>query len=86
MFYLIVLMAMLAALAVFRMIRQIFQQYRCLSDETLDLYMRGKLSKDQAAYDQAIAHLGICDECQERLSSYASDDKSKEGLEDHLVE
>lgn len=71
--------------AVLRRLGPIFRQYRCLDDATLDRYMRGKLRDDPEAYDRAIAHLGICEECQERLSRYA-DGGDGEGLEEHLVE
>ncbi len=64
---------------------KIMAQYKCLDDQTIEDYMLGKLSRNEKAYDQAIAHLGICEDCQERLSKYGEED-ALDGIEDHLVE
>ncbi|MEL6867775.1 MAG: hypothetical protein AAFP19_25340 [Bacteroidota bacterium] len=63
-------------------VREIIQQYKCLDDHTIHAFMTGRLRKDTKAYDQAIAHLGLCEKCQEKLHNF----DEKKPIEDHLID
>ena len=42
----------------------------CLSDEVIDAYRKGRLKEGQTDYEHVIAHLGYCEECQERMGQF----------------
>ena len=39
----------------------------CLTDEDMDDYLEGRLRPNSSAHKQAIAHLGVCEKCRQRL-------------------
>ena len=78
----LLIFSLLIAFIVLQKVKEIIRQYRCLTDTEIKGFMIGRLRKQDQAYRRAVAHLGICEQCQERLQQF--DDK--ETLEDHLVD
>ncbi len=71
------------AVVVWQKMRQIYAQYRCLDHSEVHAFMTGSLRKRNAnAYRRAVAHLGLCEKCQQRLQNY----DGRENLEEHLVD
>ena len=69
-------------------VRKIYRIHQCPNEKTLVQYFEGKLKKeDSSLYDQTVAHLGVCEKCQNRLVDISSPERSEGGpdLEDHLI-
>ena len=84
----LIILFLLVASIVFTRLRVIFRQYQCVEDENLRSYLYGKLKKsDPKEYEHLIAHLGLCEKCQERLHEISTGEStSDKNLEDHLVD
>ena len=84
-FALLVLILGLISVAL-QVTKKVIRQRRCVSDENLHDYFYGKLKKrNPQGYEDLIAHLGICEDCQQRLVELTNPGTDKD-LEDHLVE
>ena len=69
-------------------VRNIMQIQSCPKDEILKDYFEGRLKKnDKDEYERVISHLGICSNCQERLTTLATSENEAQGrsIEDHLI-
>ena len=43
---------------------------RCVDDELIMAYRKGKLKDGDADYDHLLAHLGTCEKCRDRMSDF----------------
>lgn len=66
---------------VIKIVSQIIDERRCLTDQELKKFYNGNLRKDEDSYRRFIAHLGICEKCQERLHAYNENDD----LDEHFI-
>lgn len=66
----------------FRMGKQIYFNYQCLSEKQLRNFYYGKLKKDEVQQRQVVTHLGQCEKCQKLLEQI----QKGKPLEDHLVD
>lgn len=57
--------ALIMVYIVFQIIAQIISQRRCLEDETILEYKKGRLPSDERR--GVHYHLGICEKCQDRM-------------------
>lgn len=71
--------AMIMGYIVLQVISQIISQRKCLEDETIMEYKKGRLPSDERR--TVHYHLGICEKCQNRMIDYDGDD-----IERHLLE
>lgn len=65
-YWVLILLICFCFYAVFQTVIKIIQQHQHLEDETLRKVVDTTI-KYEDNYDAAIAHLGICDKCKERL-------------------
>lgn len=66
----VLILAILAvglAFVVFKKMKVILAQHTHLEDEDLDDYLEGRFDPKSTAYKQAVAHLGVCEKCRQRL-------------------
>jgi len=73
---------LIAAYFVMKAIQRIYGQYTHLNDTEIQDVMLNRLDKNGPHYSRLIRHLGICEDCQERLHSF----EEGGGIEDHLVD
>lgn len=66
----------------FRIGRQIYFRYQCVTEKQLRAFYYGKLKKDEEQQRQVISHLGQCEKCQDLLHQI----QKGKSIEDHLVE
>lgn len=64
--YILIFILVIGAYGVSQIIAKIIQQRKHLDDETLTKVAKATI-KYEPNYDAAIAHLGICRKCEERL-------------------
>ncbi len=67
--------------AVIKILRQIIAERKCASDFEIGKFYNGSLKQNDTAYRRFIAHLGICEKCQNRLHNFQQGDD----LVDHLT-
>ncbi len=65
-----------------KIVRRLIQERKHLSDETLNAFYKGKIKRDGEEYGSIIAHLGSCENCQNRLHQFDPNNL----IEDHLIE
>lgn len=68
-------------LAVLKIVQQIVAERKCATDFEMSKFYNGTLKRNDAAYRRFIAHLGICEKCQNRLHNFQQGDDSV----DHLM-
>ncbi len=78
----VLIVLLLLAYSVSRILYRIWRTYQCPHTSVITDFWRGRLSQSTAEYQHLISHLGICEQCQERLH------RLRKGLpiEDHLIE
>lgn len=64
---LFLLFALAGLFAVTKMVLKIVEQHKCLDDDLLLDFFKGKLSKKEDLRRKVISHLGVCEKCQQRL-------------------
>ncbi|MEM9917008.1 MAG: hypothetical protein AAF990_02865 [Bacteroidota bacterium] len=85
MFNLFLLCLLAMSVMVFQRVRVIFRQYKCPGEETIRDYFYGKLKKrDPEKYELVVAHLGICEDCQNLLHSIENSDNVD--IDRHLID
>jgi capsular polysaccharide biosynthesis protein len=67
---------------VYKASTRVIAQYKHLSDEEVRDVMTNKMDKFGNQYSRIIRHLGLCEDCQNRLHHY----DRHENLEDHLID
>lgn len=66
----------------FRIGRQIYFRYQCVTEQQLRDFYYGKLKKDDEQQRQVISHLGQCEKCRDLLHQI----QKGKPIEDHLVD
>lgn len=73
-------------LAVLKIVKQIIDERKCASDFEIIQFYNQQLKKNDAAYRRFIAHLGICEKCQNRLHNVDEiEDQTEKDISDHLL-
>ena len=63
----VAILAVGLAFVIFSRMKVILAQHTHLEDEDLDDYLEGRFDPKSTAYQQAVAHLGVCEKCRQRL-------------------
>lgn len=69
--------------AAVKMGQKIIELYQCPDEDLLLDYYKGKLSKKEDLRRKVIAHLGVCEKCQQKMINLKDE---KRDLEKHLVD
>lgn len=73
---------LIAAAGVGRIVYQLIQQRRCLTDEEVSDYFSGWLDKNSPAGKRLTAHLGTCEKCRNKMLNHNRNDE----IINHLIE
>jgi len=65
--------------AVYRVIKQIFNQYQCITTQDIRAYKLSQLNQEDRR--QVAVHVGVCEKCKLAMIEYDPDDTME-----HLVE
>ena len=79
----LILLAIGALFIAAKIISNILGQYKCVDDDLLLDFYKGKLSKKEDLRRKVITHLGVCEKCQQKMINLKDE---KPDLEKHLVD
>ncbi len=74
------ILAIALLFVVLRILARIMAERKCIEDNDIRRYMTNRLP--ERARNRMIAHLGICEKCQQKLQDYNFGNE----IEDHLID
>lgn len=84
--YLLILLSCGLLLIVIKIAQQIIASWRHVDEEVLVDFWNGRLQKnDEKEYRRVVAHLGNCQACRDRLDEITQQNKTRYGIDDHLI-
>ncbi len=69
---LVAILAVGIAYIIYKRFKVVIAQHTHLQDEDLEDYLEGRFAPESNAYQQAVAHLGVCEKCRQRLRDMES--------------